>query len=63
PNPDPNPNKEQSKTQPSPVPESVPKEANLKRNTIIYFKRKFYKSENTKIIWDKGREMYVKYLN
>ena len=57
------PNKEQSKTQPSPVPESVPKEANLKRNTFIYFKRKFYKSEITKIIWDKGREMYVKYLN
>ncbi|EPE3785194.1 TPA: capsule biosynthesis protein CapA [Escherichia coli] len=35
---------------------------NIKRDVFIYFKRKFYKNEITKSIWDKGRELYVTYV-
>ncbi|EPK6277553.1 capsule biosynthesis protein CapA [Escherichia coli] len=57
------PNKENSKKISNPVPESTPKDVDLKRNLFIYFKRKFYKNEITKRIWDKGRELYLKRLN
>lgn len=33
---------------------------NLTRRTYIYFKRRFYKYENTKKIWDGGRNTYLK---